>query len=58
MYLVSSSEHLHKGGSLLDRLLPHHDPHSHHCDGIAEVVSHFDREATALGVDHVQTISG
>lgn len=58
VYLVSPSEHLYKGGSLLNGLQTHHDPHSHHRDGVAEVVSDLDGEATALGVDHVEAVGG
>ena len=56
MYLVTASKDLHKGGSLLNRLVPQHHPDAHHGDGAAEAIGDLDAEPSALGTHHVETV--
>ena len=56
MYLVTASKDLHKGGSLLNGLVPQHHPDAHHGDGAAEAIGDLDAEPSALGTHHVETV--
>ena len=55
-HLVGPAKHLHKGGRLLDGLVPQQYPHSDHGHRAAAVVGHLNGETAALCAHNVETV--